>query len=343
MKALVKQRPGPGGLELVDRPDPTPKADEVLIEIAYAGVCGTDLHILKGHWPCVTPIILGHEFCGHVAALGARVDDLAVGDRVVAGNPAQTCGNCHHCRGGNPFMCKSRISAGFMIDGAFARFICMRRNTIHRIPDGVSLREAALCEPMAAAVRALTERLTVNAADRVLVSGAGPIGLLCAVVARAQGALVIVSGLEADQRRLAAARGMGVDAVVNLDREDLSKAVNTLTDGAGVDIAVECAGAPASLEVCLKSLRKSGSLVQVGIYAKPFELDFARIVMNDLQVIGVYGHVWTTWERTLTLMRDKKVDVRPLITHTLPLDHWSEGLDAIARGEAIKVLLQPIG
>jgi L-iditol 2-dehydrogenase len=343
MKALVKQRDGAGGLELVeDWPQPSPKPDELLIEVAFAGICGTDLHILKGHWPCRTPVILGHEFCGHVAAVGSEIDDLAVGDRVVAGNPAQTCGVCRHCRVGNPFMCKKRVSLGFMIDGAFGRYVAVRRHAVHRIPPDVSMEEAALCEPMAAAVRALTERTTVNAGDRVLVSGAGPIGLLCAAVARAQGAVVIVCGLDVDQRRLTCAREMGADVVVNLDRDDLKQTVASLTAGEGVDIAVECAGAPGSLNVCLDHVRKGGTLVQVGIYSGPFQVDFSRIVMNELEVIGVYGHVWGTWERTLSLMQDKKVDVRPLITHKLPITRWNEGLDAIHRGEAIKVLLQPV-
>jgi L-iditol 2-dehydrogenase len=341
MKALVKQQDGAGGLELLDWPEPAPRADEVLIEVEFAGICGTDLHILKGHWKCRTPVILGHEFCGRVAALGENVSDLAIGDRVVAGNPAQTCGVCHHCRTGNPFMCKKRISVGFMIDGAFARFIAVRRQTVHVIPPEVSMEEAALCEPMAAAVRALMERATVNSGDRVLVSGAGPIGLLCAAVAKAQGAVVIVCGIDADQRRLACAREMGIDAVVNLDRDNIADIVAEKASGEGVDIAVECAGAPGSLKVCFDHVRKGGTLVQVGIYSEPFPVEFSRIVMNELQVIGVYGHVWGTWERTLLLMRDKKVDVRPLITHKLPISRWADGLSAIQRGEAIKVLLQP--
>ena len=229
-----------------------------------------------------------------------------------------------------------------MIDGAFARFITVGRHAIHKIPLGVSMEEAALCEPMAAAVRALTERATVNAGDRVLVSGAGPIGLLCAAVARAQGAVVMMCGPGTDQRRLRCAGELGVDAVVNLDRDNLFETIAACTGGEGVDIAVECAGAPLSLKICLEHLRKGGTLVQVGIYSEPFSADFNRIVMNELQVFGVYGHVWGTWEKTLALMQSKKVDVRPLITHKMPLTDWREGVDAIQRGEAIKVLLQPV-
>jgi L-iditol 2-dehydrogenase len=341
MKALVKQRDGAGQLALLDLPQPSPAADEILIDIEYAGICGTDLHILKGHWPCKTPVVLGHEFCGTIAAIGGKITDLQVGERVVAGNPAKTCGNCLHCRAGNPFMCKNRISMGFMINGAFARFACVQRHAVHRIPEGVSMEEAALCEPLAAAVRALTERISVNAGDRILISGAGPIGLLAAAVARAQGAFVILCGIEVDRVRLACATKCGADVVVNIDRENLTEVVARHTDGKGVDISVECAGAPASLSVCFEHLRKGGTLVQVGIYSSPFQVDFSKIVMNELNVVGVYGHVWSTWERSLLLMRDKRINIRPVITHILPISRYQEGLDAIARGEAIKVLLQP--
>jgi L-iditol 2-dehydrogenase len=239
-------------------------------------------------------------------------------------------------------MCKQRISLGFMIDGAFSRYVKVRRHAVHRIPPDVSMEEAALCEPMAAAVRALTERTTVNAGDRVLVSGAGPIGLLCAAVAKAQGAAVIVCGLGADRRRLECARELGADAVINLERDDLRQTISSFTNDEGVDIAVECAGAPSSLAVCLDHVRKGGTLLQVGIYSSPFTVDFSRIVMHELQVIGVYGHAWGTWERTLILMHNKMVNVKPLITHKFPITRWNEGLDAIFRGEAIKVLLEPV-
>jgi L-iditol 2-dehydrogenase len=343
MKALVKTQDGPGSLELVDWPQPQVGPDDVLIEIAYSGICGTDVHILEGRWPCTTPLVLGHEFSGRVVEVGKNVHDIAEGDRVTAGNPARTCGMCLHCRKGNAFMCPQRISLGFMIDGAFTRFITVRKHTIHRIPQGVSMEEAAVCEPMSAGVRGLTERYTIHAGDRVLVCGAGPIALLAAAVAHAEGAQVIVCGLNIDRKRLAIAQNMGiVTDTVNLEQDDLAATVDRLTQGQSMDVVVECAGAPASLDNCLKHVRKGGTLIQIGIYAKPFEVDFSQLVMNELQFIGVYGHVWSTWEKSLAFMRDKKVDVRPLITHKLPMPQWEDGLDAIHNGDAIKVLLEPV-
>jgi L-iditol 2-dehydrogenase len=341
MKALIKTQEGPGHLELLDAEEPVVGPDSILIEVAYAGICGTDLHIMKGEWKCNTPVILGHEFSGHIADVGANIKGLRKGDRVVAGNPASTCGACYHCRDGNALMCKQRISMGYMINGAFAKYVAVGKENIHRIPDEVSLEEAALCEPLSVAVRAMTERFSIHAGDRVLISGVGPVGLLCMAVAKAEGATTILCGVDNDEQRFACGRSMGADLTVNVEKENVEAIVKDQTDGRGVDVAVECAGAAASLATCFQTVRKEGTVVQVGIYSKPFQVDFDQIVMNELQVYGVYGFVWSCWGKSLVLLRDKKVDVRPVITHKLPLSQWKEGFENIRNGSGIKVLLQP--
>lgn len=341
MKALVKTEQGPGHLELLDVKEPVVEPDSILIEVAYAGICGTDLHIMKGEWKCNTPVVLGHEFCGRIADVGANIKGFKKGDRVVAGNPASTCGACHHCRSGNALMCKQRVSMGYMINGAFAKYVAVGKDNIHRIPEEVSLEEAALCEPLSVAVRAMTERLSIHAGDRVLVSGVGPVGLLCMAVAKAEGAKTILCGLDNDEKRLVCGKNMGADMTVNVERENVEAIVNDQTDGDGVDVAVECAGAASSLNTCFLTVRKEGTVVQVGIYSRPFQVDFDQIVMNELQVYGVYAYLWSSWEKSLVLLRDKKVDVRPLITHKLPLSRWEEGFENIRNGSGIKVLLQP--
>ncbi len=341
MKALIKTQEGPGHLELLDAEEPVVGPDSILIEVAYAGICGTDLHIMKGEWKCNTPVILGHELSGHIADVGANIKGLRKRDRVVAGNPASTCGACYHCRGGNALMCKQRISMGYMINGAFAKYVAVGKENIHRIPDEVSLEEAALCEPLSVAVRAMTERFSIHAGDRVLVSGVGPVGLLCMAVAKAEGATTILCGVDNDEQRLACGRSMGADLTVNVEKENVEAIVKDQTDGRGVDVAVECAGAAASLATCFKTVRKEGTVIQVGIYSRPFQVDFDQIVMNELQVYGVYGFVWSSWGKSLVLLRDKKVDVRPAITHKLPLSQWKEGFENIRNGSGIKVLLQP--
>jgi len=341
MKALVKTEQGPGHLELLDVQEPVVGPDSILIEVAYAGICATDLHIMKGEWKCNTPVVLGHEFCGRIADVGANIKGFKKGDRVVAGHPISTCGACHHCRNGNAFMCKQRVSMGYMINGAFTKYVVVGKNNIHRIPEEVSLEEAALCEPLSVAVRAMTERLSIHAGDQVLVSGVGPVGLLCMAVAKAEGAKTILCGLDNDEKRLVCGENMGADMTVNVERENVEAIVNDQTDGDGVDVAVECAGAASSLATCFLTVRKEGTVVQVGIYSGPFQVDFSQIVMNELQVYGVYAYLWSSWEKSLVLLRDKKVDVRPLITHKLPLSRWEEGFENTRNGSGIKVLLQP--
>jgi L-iditol 2-dehydrogenase len=207
MKAIVKTSAGEGRLELADWPHPA--ADEVKLQIAYAGICGTDIHIIKGEWPCKPPVVLGHEFCGTVVETGESVGNYKPGDRVVASNPAQTCGRCHACRAGNPFMCPERVSAGYMIDGAFAEYLCIREERCHHLPDNVSYRQAALGEPLAVAVHAVMERTTVHAGDLVFVSGPGCVGIFAMLIAKLEGARVVVSGTAKDQQRLECARKMG--------------------------------------------------------------------------------------------------------------------------------------
>src|SRR5580704_11210757 len=216
MRALVKTGAKVEDLELREWPDPTPAPDEVKLRVAAAGICGTDIHIIKGEWPCNPPVVLGHEFCGTIVAVGSQVRRIKLNDRVVASNPAQTCGNCYHCRVGNPFMCLQRISAGYMIDGAFAEYICIREERCHVLPDHVSFRQAALGEPMSVAIHAVIERTTVHAGDLVLVSGAGSVGLLTMLVAKLEGARVIVAGITKDRPRLALAQELGADIVVDV-------------------------------------------------------------------------------------------------------------------------------
>ena len=275
MQALVKTGGRVEDLDLKEWPDPRPAPDEVKLRIAAAGICGTDIHIIKGEWPCNPPVVLGHEFCGTIVEVGSEVRRFKLNDRVVASNPARTCGHCYHCRVGNPFMCLHRISAGYMIDGAFAEYICIRGERCHPLPDHVSFRQAALGEPMSVAIHAVIERTTVHAGDLVLVSGAGSVGLLTMLVAKLEGARVIVAGITKDQSRLALAKSLGADFVVDSSKEDLLGIVRAL-DNEGADLVYECSGAAASLDLCWDAVKREGTLAQVGIYPSRIETDLIR-------------------------------------------------------------------
>lgn len=341
MRALVKTQPGEGHLELLEWPEPAPDPVQVKIRVAGCGICGTDIHILGGRWNCRPPVVLGHEWAGTVVEAGSRVKAFQPGDRVVASNPAKTCGMCWYCLAGNPFMCPQRVSAGYMIDGAFAEYISIDAIRCHRLPDSVSFRAAALGEPLAVGVHAAIERATVHAGDLVVVSGPGCIGLLTAQVAKLEGARVVLAGITRDRLRLECGRALGADVVVNVEEQDLVEVVSELSGGAGADIVYEAAGSPASLDACWKAVRKQGTLVPLGVQAGPIQTDFNNIMMKELTVLGSYGYLWTSWQRAVRLLAEGRVNTEALITHVLPLEEFEEGFRATLDGSAIKVILSP--
>ncbi|HUU13954.1 MAG TPA: zinc-binding dehydrogenase [Terriglobia bacterium] len=340
MKALVKTGLKEGDLELKDWPEPSPEPEQVKLKIAAAGICGTDIPIIKGRWPCRPPVVLGHEFCGTVVEIGARVKNFKPGDRVVSSNPAETCGNCYHCRAGNPFMCSERVSAGYMIDGAFADYLCIAAERCHLLPENVSFRQAALGEPLAVAVRAVINRNTVHAGDLVLVSGPGCVGLLTMQIAKLEGATVIVAGIEKDGRRLALARDLGADLIVNGSRQDLLEIIRRERPE-GADLVFECAGAMESLNLCWEAVRKEGTVVQIGVYPGPIQTDLNKVMMKELRFIGTYGYVWTSWERCVRLLREGEVRTEELISHEFPLHRFEEAFRVTQDGTATKVVLNP--
>jgi L-iditol 2-dehydrogenase len=343
MRAVVKTEPGVGHVELRDVPEPRAGAGQVKIAVRAAGICGTDLHIVKGEFPSFPPVILGHEFAGTVAALGDGVQGVAVGDPVVAQTPAEWCGRCSYCHAGHYLMCAAKRSIGYGVDGAFASHVVVPAALVHRLPVGMDLEAAAVCEPAACAVRAVCERAPLAAGDRVLVTGAGPIGLLVMQAARAQGARVCITGTRADTERLRTARALGADLVVDVEREDLRGALRAFATPEGVDLAFECSGAPAGLETCLEALRRQGALVQVGLFGRRFENAYEQVAMKELTVLGSYGHVHSSWRRAIALIAVGAIQTRPLITATLPLGRWEEGFRRSEGKDGVKFLLAPEG
>ncbi len=341
MRALVKTGPAEGDLAVKEWAEPSAAAHEVKLRVAAAGICGTDIHILRGTWRCDYPVVIGHEFCGTVVETGTRVKRFRPGDRVVAANPARTCGLCHHCIAGNPFMCADRVSAGYMIDGAFAEYICIDQIRCHHLPHHVSFRDACLGEPISVAVHAVIERTQVHNGDVAFVSGPGCVGLLVAQVARLEGARVVLAGIGVDRARLECARQIGIHEVVNVDERDPLEAVRELTNGRGADIVFECAGVVESLATCWEAVRKGGTLVPVGMYPGPIETDFGSISMKELRVIGTYGYVWTSWQRTVQLLAEGRIASGELVSHSFPLEAFAEAFSATRNGEGVKVIFKP--
>jgi len=342
MKALRKLRRGPGNVELVNVDPPRPGEGEVIVKVQYAGVCGTDIHILHDLYPkALPPVTLGHEFCGVVSELGIDVQGWKVGDRVTVESAAEFCGVCEFCRSGQTQRCEKRQAFGSGRDGAFAPFVVTRQNGLHRLPDHVSFQEGALCEPLACAVHAVMERSSVEPGQKVLVTGPGPIGLLVLQVAKAVGATVVISGTQRDEERLKLAKRMGADQFVQIDQQDLNSLVHEFTRGIGVDAAYECSGAEDALSDCFQGVRRGGEIVQVGLFGSPIELNYDQVTFKEVQVKGSFTHNRRTWEKAIDLLRDRKVDLTSLVSREFPLDQWEEAFRLFERGVGLKYLFYP--
>ena len=342
MKAVVKTRVEPGNVELIDMPEPHAGPGQVVIEVHNAGVCGTDIHIFRSEYVIKPPVILGHEICGTIAETGPGVTRLKVGDRVTV-NPSagRLCGNCRYCQIGAPFFCVDRAALGSGMHGGFAKYCCVRQEIVFRLPESLDFQTGALCEPFACAFQAAAELTLIRPADVAVVSGPGPIGLMCAMLAKCHGARVVMLGTSGDAQRMALAKQLGAEHVVNVETDDARAVLADLTRGYGADVVFECAGAEASATLCLDLVRKMGRYTQVGIFGKPLRLDLDKVVVKQVHLQGSMCHTWETWERTMRFLSQDIVDLRPLISRRLPLSRWEDAFQGVLAREDIKVLLYP--
>jgi len=342
MKALVKYASGEGNVDIRDVDEPRCGDNEVKLEIAYCGICGTDLHVLHDTFRNYPPVILGHEFSGTVVEVGRNVSDATLGERVTGlGATAVTCGQCAYCRSGYFIFCSNRRGMGHGVNGGFARYVVMRPDQLYRIPGNFCLDEAALSEPFAAVVQAVTEISHVRIGDTALVSGPGPIGLLCLKLLVAEGVKAIVAGANGDHDRLNAALRIGAAAVVNIGEENLSDAIQEHTGGVGVDVAFECAGHPGSVRGCLESLRPMGRYTQVAICGQDIQFPIDLIFYKQLTMSGSVCYTARTWERMMRIYAEGRVRMNDLISIKLPISEWRTAFGLCEEKKAIKVLMYP--
>ena len=342
MKAVVKYAPGDGNVDLRDVEEPVCRDDQARIEIAFCGVCGTDIHVLRDTFRNYPPVILGHELAGTVVEVGRLARGVKVGQRVaVLGATAVTCGECSYCRSGYFIFCPKRRGMGHGVNGAFTRYVVARPDQLYPVPDGMTLGEAALSEPFAAIVQAVLEIARVQKGETALVSGPGPMGLLCVKLLVAEGVNPIVAGTSADGARLEAARRFGASAVVDVEKQSLAEAVRHATAGAGVDVTFECAGHPQSVRSCLDSLRPMGRHTQVGICGQDISFPIDRVFYRQLTVAGSVCYTARTWERMFEIFAQRRIRLQDLISHTLPISRWRDAFDLCLERKAMKVLLYP--
>lgn len=326
----------------MNMPEPKAEADTVVIEVKAAGICGTDIHIYKSEYSIEPPVILGHEFSGEVVETGPGVTRFKAGDRVTVNPTAgRLCGQCRYCRLGVPFLCVDRASVGSGIDGGFARYCGVREEIVFRLPEHLDFDAGALCEPFACAVQAVLELTEILPGEVVAISGPGPIGLMCAMLARLHGARVVMLGLSADRDRMEISRRLGADTVIDVEAENPKEIVDDLTNGYGADVVIECTGANAAVAQGLELIKKLGRFTQVGLFGRPVKIDMDLIVTKEIVLQGSMCHTWGTWDRTMRLLGQEAVDLHPLISDKLPLDRWQEGFDRVTNREGAKILLYP--
>jgi len=343
MKALVKYAPGNGHVDVRDVDEPALRDDQVKIEVAFCGVCGTDLHVLHDTFRNYPPVILGHEISGTVVEVGTEAHDVPLGQRVaVLGATTVTCGECEHCRSGFFIFCARRRGMGHGVNGGFARYVAARPDQLYRIPDSMTLEAGALSEPFAAIVQAVVEIGRVARGETAVVSGPGPMGLLCVKLLVAEGVKTIVAGTAADRDRLEAARRFGAAVIVDVESGDLAGAVRDLTGGRGVDVAFECAGHPASVRGCLESLRPMGRHIQVAICGRDITFEIDRVFYKQLTIAGTVCYTARTWARMFEMFAEGRVALEDLVSHTLPITDWRTAFDLVSTRQSLKVLMYPV-
>ena len=325
MKALVRYEDEAKAWRVEDIPAPNCGPDEVKIKVAYAGICGSDLHMYHGVFIVPGKFVSGHEFSGTIAEIGKDVEGFTLGERVTVEHTYSTCGVCKACRRGSYQLCKERKSIGFDKNGAFAEYVLVRPEYIHRLPENVSLKEAALSEPLACAVHAV-EMVKPEPSDKVLVVGPGPIGLLTALTFKAHNSEVDIIGTPSDAMRLAKAKEMGINVVEKAEED-------------GYTIVAECSGSSGGMNLALSSIERGGKYLQVGIAGKPVTLDFDNPLYKELTIYGTYCHNYPSWEKTIDFMAKELIDVKPIISKVIKLEEWEQAIELLDAQQALKILI----
>lgn len=342
MRAVMKATDGPG-LTWGEAAIPDIGPDDVLVKVRAVSICGTDLHIRRWDtWASHRvhpPLIVGHEMCGEVVAIGERVATVAVGDFISAESHI-VCGVCDQCRTGNAHICRNTKILGVDTDGVFAEFVRIPAANAWPNPPDMHWEVATLLENFGNAVHTA---MTVDARGKcVLVTGCGPVGLMAIGVARAVGARTVIA-TDISPYRLELARRMGAEMVLDPGRDDVRTAVLKATGGNGADLLLEFSGAPPAILQGLRLLRDGGEAALLGIPDHPIELDWANdLVFKGITLHGIVGRrLWQTWYSMRDLLRGGLIDLRPVITHRFALADFDRAMDMMQSGQSGKVIMYP--
>lgn len=338
MNALVKARPEKG-LWMEHVPVPEPGSDEVLIKVRKSAICGTDVHIWKwDEWSAKTvpvPMVVGHEFCGEIIDAGKAAIKFRIGQRV-SGEGHVVCGICRNCRAGRGHLCRNTLGVGVNRPGSFAEYVCIPEDNVVPVPDDIPDETAAIFDPMGNAVHTALSFDLVG--EDVLVTGAGPIGIMGALVAQKVGARKVVI-TDISPYRIDLARRMGVQHVVDATNENLSAVMARLGMTEGFDVGLEMSGSAPALRDMIDAMNNGGKIALLGIAPTEFAVDWNKIIFKMLNVKGIYGReMFETWYKMIALVQSG-LDLTNLITHRIDIDDFETGFAAMLSGEAGKVVM----
>jgi threonine 3-dehydrogenase len=338
MKALVK-RHSKQGLWLEDAPDPKIGINDVLIKIARTAICGTDMHIYNwDSWAQATipvPMVVGHEFVGHIVDVGSNVIDFRPG-QLVSGEGHVVCGRCRNCMAGRRHLCAQTSGVGVDRAGAFAEYLALPMSNVWEHRPGIDLDVAALFDPLGNAVHTALQYDLV--AEDVLITGAGPIGAMAAAVCKYAGAKNVVI-TDINPERLALAKTLGATHTVDVRTENLADVQRQLGMSEGFDVGLEMSGNPAGFRDLLANMCHGGKIAILGIPAQEMAIDWRQVIFNMLTLKGIYGReMYETWYK-MSSMIDSGLDISAVITHRLGYEDFQQGFDAMNSGQASKVIL----
>ncbi|WP_435971801.1 L-threonine 3-dehydrogenase [Streptomyces sp. Qhu_M48] len=338
MKALVKLKAEPG-LWLTDVPEPETGPGDVLIQVKRTGICGTDLHIRSWDgWAqktIATPLTVGHEFVGEVVSVGRDVSDIAVGD-LVSGEGHLVCGKCRNCLAGRRHLCRATIGLGVGRDGAFAEYVALPASNVwvHRVP--VDLDVAAIFDPFGNAVHTALSFPLVG--EDVLVTGAGPIGIMAAAVAKHAGARSVMI-TDVSEERLALARKTGVTLALNVAEQTIADGQRALGLKEGFDVGLEMSGNPRAMRDMVANMTNGGRIAMLGLPSEDFAVDWAKIVTSMITVKGIYGReMFETWY-AMSVLLEGGLDLAPVITGRYAYTDFEAAFDDAASGKSGKIIL----
>ena len=338
MKSLVKAK-AERGIWLEDSPKPEVGHNDLLIKIRKTAICGTDMHIYNwDEWSQNTipvPMVVGHEYVGEVVGMGQEVKGFEIGDRV-SGEGHITCGHCRNCRAGRRHLCRNTEGVGVNRPGAFAEYLVIPAFNAFKIPHNISDELASIFDPFGNAVHTALSFDLVG--EDVLITGAGPIGIMAAAVAKHVGARHVVI-TDINPYRLALAEKMGATRAVDVSKEDLKDVMNDLGMTEGFDVGLEMSGVPVALRDMLNKMNHGGKVAMLGIPPSDVAIDWNQVIFKGLVIKGIYGReMFETWYKMASLLQSG-LDLTPIITHTYSVDDFQKGFDTMGSGQSGKVIL----